>query len=134
MNFYKKLSATTMLLAIFTSSAYAEWKFPSFNSKTEEQVKLETEQERKEMIDTCKKSIANLYNESIDYPSEFRFNTTQLTENVENKTMNVSINYTAIKNNEPITLNLECDFAQETQQSASGNQKIWQFIRETRSY
>jgi hypothetical protein len=139
MSLNKKLHATAIVLAIFASSAQAEWKLPSFslpsfNSKTPEQIKVETEQERKDMIEICKKAIANLYNESIDYPSEFRFNTTLLTENVEEKTMSVAINYTAIKNNQPITLNLECDFAQENQQFSNGEQKTWQFIRETRSY
>ncbi len=135
MKFYKNIKAATLLLAIFTSAtAYAEWKFPSFNEKTAEQIQLETESDRKEMIEICKNSIKNLYQQSIDYPSDFRFNTTQLTENVESKTMNVAINYTAIKNNEPITLNLECDFAQESIQSSSGNQKVWSFLRETRSY
>lgn len=136
MKFYKNITTATLLLVFFTSAAHAEWKFPSFsfNTKTAEQAQLEIETERKEMIEVCKKSIANLYNESIDYPSEFRFNTTQLTENTESKTMNVAINYTVIKNNEPITLNFECDFIQESTQTASGSQNIWSFVKETRSY
>lgn len=131
---FTRLFLSSALLAIFSTTTYANWEFPTFNKKPDSLIQLELEQEKINMIEICKNSIFNLHKESVDYPKEFIFSVPKLTENIQEKTINISIDYTAIKIEESIPFNMKCDFSQNSYQDSIAKYNIWHFTRETFSY
>ncbi len=89
------------------------------------------EHERELLINACKKALVNLYNESIDPPSYFRFNKTELIEDKNLNTMEIKFNYSTLKKTEKIEQNFNCQFAVENKYATS---KLWDLKIETTSY
>ncbi len=104
------------------------------NMNSHESVSAKQEQEKQNehqaLIETCKVSLSNLYQESINPPRTFTFNYINIVENEAAKNLLVHLDYDTKKGTEHIEQKFMCEFVSETNYP----EKIWTLVTETTSY
>ncbi len=91
---------------------------------------MQKQNEHQALIDTCKVSLANLYEESINPPRTFTFNQVNVIENEAAKNLLVHFDYETEKGTEHIEQKFMCEFVSES----NYQEKNWHLVTETTSY